>query len=135
MSRQKLHSRVPRRAQQGLYSTRLGRLKADRLGVYRIILLADVHDRLESATEDLGIAVGCQAHELRGVVGREAKITADDLPYEANRVRIVECFDRLYARTDGLRQGRAGRLADAVDDADRRAIESSREICRDGMSQ
>src|SRR5258707_713248 len=100
------------------------RLKADRLRVYRIILLADVHDRPECATEDLGIAVGCQAHELRGVVGREAKITADDLPYEAKRVRIVECFDRLYVRTDGLGQGRAGRLADAVDDEDGRAIEA-----------
>src|SRR5258708_14742375 len=101
MSRQKLHSRVPRRAQQGLYSTRLGRLKADRLRVYRIILLADVHDRLECATEDLGSAVGCQAHELRGVVGRQAKIPPDHLPYEAKRRRIVECFDQLYVRTDG----------------------------------
>src|SRR5260370_16818849 len=105
MPRQKVHSRVPRRTQQGLYSTRLGPLKADRLRVYRIILLADVHDRLEFATEDLGIAVGCQAHELRGVVGREAKIIADDLPYKAKRVRIVECFDRLYVHTNGFFQG------------------------------
>src|SRR6476646_1975638 len=104
MSRQNLHGRVPRRTQQGFYSTRLGRLKADRLRVYRIILLADGHDRLERATEDLGIAVGCQAHELRGVVGREAKITADDLPDEPKRMRIVEYFNRLYARTDGLRR-------------------------------
>jgi len=39
-------------------------------------------------------------------------------------VRIVECFDRLYVRTDGLRQGRASRLADAVDDEDGSAIEA-----------
>src|SRR6266404_3380656 len=124
MSRQNLHTRVPRRTQQGLYSTRLGRLKADRLRVYRIILLADADDRLEFATEDLGIAVGCQAHELRGVVGREANIIADDLPYKAKRVRIVECFDRLYVHADGFRQGRTGHLAEAVDDEDGRAIEA-----------
>src|ERR1700746_1110862 len=102
MSRENLPFRVPRWTQQGLYSTRLGRLKADRLRVYRKILLAHAHDRLEFATEDLGIAVGCQAHELRGVVAREAKMTADHLPYEAKRVRKVECFDRLDMRTDGL---------------------------------
>ena len=65
--------RIPRRTEQGLYSTRLGRLKADRLRVYRIILLADAHDRLECATEDLGIAVGCQAHDLRSVVGARSR--------------------------------------------------------------
>ena len=99
-------------------------MKADRLRVHGIILLADVNDRLEFATEDFGIAIGCQAHELRGVVGRKAKITADDFPYEAKRVRIVECFDRLYVRTGALRQGRGGGLAQAVDDEDGRAIEA-----------
>src|SRR5207248_4765647 len=124
VSRQNLHARVPRRTQQGPYSTQFGRLKADRLRVHCIILLADADDRLEFATEDLGIAVGCQTHELRGVVGGEAKITADDLPYEAKRVRIVEGFDRLYVRAVALRQGRGGRLAQAVDDEDGRAIEA-----------
>ena len=55
---------------------------------------------------------------------REAKITAEHLPQEAKRMRIVECFDGLDTRTDGLRQGGAGRLADAVDGEDGRAIEA-----------
>ena len=41
MPRQNLHIHVPRRTQQAFYSARLGRLKADRLRVYRIVLLAD----------------------------------------------------------------------------------------------
>ena len=124
MSRQKLHLHVPRRTQQGLQSADLGRLKADRLRVNSIVLLADVYDLLECGPEDLGIAVGRQAHELRGVVGRKAEMTADGLPYKAKRVRIVKGFDRLYFRADGLPQGRAGRLADAVDDEDGRVIEA-----------
>src|SRR5450755_1992933 len=135
MSLQKLRTRVPRRTQQAIYSARLGRLKADCLRVYRIILLADVYHLLELATEGLRIAVGCEAHELRGVVHFEAKITADHLPREADRVRKLECFDRMDLPADGLRQRRAGRLADAVDGEDRRAIEARREICRGGMCE
>src|SRR5579864_1216014 len=124
MSRQNFRIHVPRRTQQGFDSARFGRKKANRLRVYRIILLADVDDRLELAAEGLGIAVSCEAHELRGVVGQEAKIAADDLPYEAYGVRIVERIDLLNARTDGLCQARAGRLADTIDGEDGRAIET-----------
>jgi len=124
MSRLKLRVHVSRRTQQALHSVRLDRLKAGRLRVDCIILLADANDRLELAAEDLGIAVSCQAHNLRGIVGLEAEIPADHLPDEAERVREFECFELLDTLTGALRQRRAGRFADAVDGEDRRAIEA-----------
>ncbi len=51
-------------------------------------------------------------------------MTADHLPQEAERVRIVEGFDGLDTRTNGLRQRRAGYLADPVDGENGRAIEA-----------
>jgi hypothetical protein len=51
-------------------------------------------------------------------------MSAHHLPQEAERVRIVEGFDGLDTRTSGLRQQRAGDLADAVDGEDGRAIEA-----------
>ncbi len=50
-------------------------------------------------------------------------------------MRILECFDGLDTRTDGLRQRGAGRLADSVDGEDGRAIEARREIRRSGVCQ
>jgi hypothetical protein len=50
-------------------------------------------------------------------------------------MRIVECFDGLDPLALGLRERRAGRLADAVDGEDGRAIEARREIRRGGMRQ
>ena len=75
-------------------------------------------------TEDFGIAVGREAHDLRSIVVREAKMTADHLPQEAERVRIIDVFDGLDTRPNGLRQRRAGYLADSVDGEDGRAIEA-----------
>ena len=91
---------------------------------YRIVLLADAQRRLEFAAKDLGIAVGGQAHGLRSIVVREAKMTAHHLPQEAERVRIVEGFDGQDTRANGLRQRSASYLADPVDGEDGRAIEA-----------
>jgi hypothetical protein len=46
------------------------------------------------------------------------------LPQEAERVRIVERLDLLDTGANGLRQRRAGDLADPVDGEDGRAIEA-----------
>src|SRR4029453_5229646 len=86
-------------------------------------------------TEDLGIAVSRQAHDFRSVVVREAKITGEQLPQEADRMRILERLDGLDTRTDGFRKRGAGRLAHSVDGEDGRAIEARREICRSRMCQ
>src|SRR5689334_3189533 len=86
-------------------------------------------------TEDLGIAVSRQAHDFRSVVVREAKIPGEHLPQEADRMRILECFDGLNTRTDGLRQRGASGLADSIDGEDGRAIEARREIRRSRMCQ
>ena len=50
-------------------------------------------------------------------------------------MRILEGFDGLDARADAFRQRGAGRLADAVDGEDGRAIEARRKIRRSGMRQ
>jgi len=92
--------------------------------VYRIVFLADAQGLPEVAAKHLGIAVGGQAHHLGGVIEREAEVGAHHLPQESDRVRIVEGFDRLDTRAGGLRQRRAGDLADPVDGEDGRAIEA-----------
>ncbi len=72
----------------------------------------------------LRIAVGGEAHDLRGVIMREAEIAAEHLPDEADRMRILEGLDGLDPGADGFRQRGAGGLADAVDGEDRRAFEA-----------
>ena len=49
---------------------------------------------------------------------------ADYLPQEADRVRMVECFERLDPCANGRSKRRTGRLAEAVDGEDGRAIEA-----------
>ena len=110
-------------------------VETDEVGSDRIVLLADTNDLLELAAEGFGVAVGGQAHDLRGVIAREAEIAAHDLPQEAERVRIVEGFDRRNPRALGLCELGAGRLADAVDVEDGRAIEAGRKIGGSRMRQ
>src|SRR5882757_8767132 len=124
MARQNLGIHVPRRTEQGIQFSETARIRTKKLRGYRIVLLADAQRRLKFATEDRGIAVGRQAHDLRCIVVREAEMSTHHLPQEAERVRIVERFDGLDTRTSGLRQQRAGYLADPVDGEDGRAIEA-----------
>src|SRR5258705_10276111 len=123
MARQNLGIHVPRRTEQGIQFSETARIRTKKLRGYRIVLLADAQCRMKFAAEDLGIAVGRQAHDLRSIIVREAKMTAHHLPQEAERVRIIECFDGLDTRTNSLRQRRDGYLADPVDGEDGLALE------------
>jgi hypothetical protein len=124
MPRQDLGIHISARAEQRVQPIELVRLKADEFRRYCIVLLADAQDRLELTAEDLGIAIGCQAHDLRGVVVREAEITAEHLPQESERIGIVERIDGPDMLTLGLQQRRARHLADPVDAENGRAIEA-----------
>src|SRR5438105_3972342 len=107
MPRQYLGIHVPPRTEQGLQSIELVRLKADEFRRDRIVLLADAQDRFKLAAEDLGIAIGRQAHDLRGIVVREAEIAAEHLPQESERIGIVECIDGLDMLAFSLQERRA----------------------------
>src|ERR1700735_749285 len=50
-------------------------------------------------------------------------------------MRIVEYLDFLDARSDGLGERGTGRLANAIDGEDRRAVEARGKIRRGGMRQ
>src|SRR5580658_4484553 len=130
MPRQNFRILLTRRTEHGLQSGQLVRVNTkDPLG-YAVVRLVGAQDRLKLPTEDLGIAVSRQAHDFRSVVVREAKKRAEHFPQEADRMRILECFDRLDAATYSLCQRGAGRLAETVDGEDGRAIEAGREIRR-----
>jgi hypothetical protein len=99
-------------------------LEAHRFRIDRIILVADADHLLKLLAKGLGISVGGEAHELRGIVDVEAEIAADHLPGEAERVWEIECFDRFDVLADALRQRRTGGLANAVNGEDGGAIEA-----------
>ena len=109
--------------------------EAERAKVHLIALLTHLNDRRQLLPIDVGIAVGGEAHDLGGVVHREAEINARLLPQKSQGVRIRERFDGFDPRTLAPRECRAGRLADAVNDKDRGGIEAGRVVGRRGMRE
>ena len=91
--RKNLRFWFPRRPEQGLEPLRIEGRKAERAGIHRIVVLAHPDDRRELSPIYVGIAVGCEAHDLGGIVGRKAEMNARLLPHEPERVRIRERLD------------------------------------------
>ena len=80
-------------AQAGARPRRIEGREAERAKVHLIALLTHLNDRRQLLPIDVGIAVGGEAHDLGGVVHREAEINARLLPQEFQGVRIRERLD------------------------------------------
>ena len=83
VTRKNFRTRHPRVAEQSIMPAGLRRLESNRLLIDSVILLGHANDLGEFATEYLGIAVSCQAHNLGGIIGRDPRMRTDVLPQEA----------------------------------------------------
>src|SRR5215472_18219773 len=101
--RKNLRFRVSRRPEQrfkplGLEPLGIDRWETERGRIHRVAVLAHLDNRREFPTEYVGIAVGCETHDLGGIVGRKAEMNARLLPQEPQGVWIRERLDGLNPR-------------------------------------
>jgi len=77
---------LPPRSEQGLEPRRIEGREAERAKVDLVAVLAHPDDRRHLLPIYVGIAVGCEAHDLRGIVGRETEMNARLLPHKSQGV-------------------------------------------------
>src|SRR5437870_1616861 len=122
MSLQNFLFRFPSRPEQGLEALRIEGREAERAEIDLVAVLAYLDDRSQLLPIHFGIAVGRHAHDLRGIVGREAEMKTGNLPQKSERMRIRPRLGGFNSRAFAPRQRRTGGLANAVDDEDRGLI-------------